>query len=174
MGEYHVIANLDKKEFIEPYALGSGRILKEFMMDGTSAMTGLALLLASSNSGGGNFNLPLDTQWEHIPGRWAGDRIVIAGDSFECAGSPGSGVYRRCIAETSDVAGFANPANQMDMFTDISYEVLGCLLEDQGFRSAFLDVESENEGWREYIVKRRREAWEKARPNDVVPSVLLR
>ena len=53
MGQYYVIANITKKEYINPSHLGSGVKLMEFAMDGQSAMTGLAILLASSNGQGG-------------------------------------------------------------------------------------------------------------------------
>ena len=173
MGQYYVIANIDKREFIDPYAFGNGVKLMEFSMDGASAMTGLAVLLASSNGmGGGDLHLPHETAFSHVPGRWAGDRIVVAGDYDDREGSPGFKVYNRC-GNSSPIEELANTTEPTGMFTDISYEVLGCLLEDGGFRGTFLDVESENASWTDYLKNRRREAWEKARPNDAVPEVLV-
>ena len=172
MGQYYVIANLDKKEFIDPYALGNGVKLMEFGMDAASTMTALAILLASSNGmGGGDLHLPMDTTWEHMPGRWAGDRIVIAGDYDDREGSPGRGVYTRC-GNSSPMEELANTTEPTGMFINISYEVLGCLLEDVHFRTDFLSFESENKTWEEYMKSKRREAWSKARPNEPLPEVL--
>lgn len=173
MGQYYVIASLDQKEFIDPRAFGSGVKLMEFSMDGSSVMTGLAVLLASSNGqGGGDLHLPADSEWDDIPGRWTGQRIVVAGDYDEREGSPGNGVYQRCGTE-NPIEALANTLEPTGMFTDISYRVLGCLLEDGHFRDNFIQVESENKMWSDYLKKVRREAWEKARPNDDVPDSLV-
>lgn len=172
MGQYYVIANLDKKEFLDPHAFGSGVKLMEFGMDGQSVMTGMAVLLASSNGmGGGDLHMPSDTKWGHVPGRWAGNRVVIAGDYDDQPESPGYKVYERC-STPSPMEELANTIEPTGVFTDVSYEVLGCLLEDRGFRDSFLDVASENATWSEYLKKRRREAWVKARPDDETPSCL--
>jgi hypothetical protein len=170
MGQYHVIANLDKKEFIDPHAFGNGVKLMEFSMDGRSTMTGLAVLLASSNGmGGGDLHLPSDSAFDDVPGRWAGDRIVIAGDYDDREGSPGKGVYGRCGA-ASPLEELANTVSETGMFTDISHRVLGCLLEDHHFREEYINVESTNKMWSDYIKRTRREAWVKARPDDEIPA----
>lgn len=172
MGQYYVIANLDKKEFLDPYAFGNGVKLMEFGMDGASTMTGLAILLASSNGmGGGDLHLPASSKFGHMPGRWAGDRVVIAGDYDDQEGSPGCGVYTRC-GTASVLEQLANTTEQTGMFSDVSYEVLGCLLEDSHFRSEFLDVSSENATWSDYLKGKRRDAWKKARPDEELPSCL--
>ena len=114
MGQYYVIANITKKEYINPSHLGSGIKLMEFAMDGQSAMTGLAILLASSNGqGGGDLHLPAGSEFAHIPGRWAGDRIVVAGDYDDMPSSPGYKVYDLCrhvsaLQELAEAAGEEN------------------------------------------------------------------
>jgi hypothetical protein len=76
MGQYYLIANIDKKEFIYPHKFGDGLKLLEFGADGCGTMTGLAILLADGNNRSGG-----DLQSNHeIIGSWAGDRIVVAGD----------------------------------------------------------------------------------------------
>lgn len=55
MGEYFVIVNLTKKQFIRPNAFGCG------------AMSGLAFLLANGECSG------------DVIGSWAGDKIVVSG-----------------------------------------------------------------------------------------------
>ena len=172
MGQYYVIANLDKKEFIDPHAFGDGVKLMEFAGGGSRTLSGLAVMLASSNGmGGGDLHLPVGSNWEHIPGRWAGDKIVIAGDYDEREGSPGRNVYSRC-GNSSPIEQLVNTAESTGMFVDISGEVLGCLLEDAGFKSDFLDTHSENETWSVYIKIKRREMWLRARPNEELPSCL--
>lgn len=172
MGQYYVIANITKHEFIDPYAFGSGVKLMEFGMDGQSAMSGLAVLLASSNGmGGGDLHLPVTSKFTHVPGRWAGDRIVIAGDYDDVPDSPGYMVYTRC-GEASALEELANTVEPTGLFVDISYEVLGCLLEDEGFKSGFLDISTENATWADYLKKRRAEQWSKARPDDELPACL--
>lgn len=76
MGQYYVIVNLDKGEFIKPHDFGDGAKLMEFGLSGMGVMAGLAVLLASGNGRGGG-DLRTDAG---VVGRWAGDRIVIAGD----------------------------------------------------------------------------------------------
>lgn len=172
MGQYYVIANLDKREYLDPYCFGSGVKLMEFSMDGASVMTGLAVLLASSNGqGGGDLYLPHDTKFDHIPGRWKGDRVVVAGDYDSDPDSPGFAVYMRC-RNSSALEELANAAESTGMFTDISHDVLGCLLEDGGFKEQFLDIPQESETWKEYNKNRRRNMWAAARPDDELPPEL--
>ena len=96
MGQYHLVVNLDKQQYLHPCRLGDGQKLLEFS-DGGATLTALAILLAKNN-GRGNGDLwvaspdaPLE-RWErkgfkrvrthhaHLAGSWGGDRIVIAGD----------------------------------------------------------------------------------------------
>lgn len=106
MGQYHMVVNLDKREYLNPHHLGCGLKLWEQLANGGIGGTGGALivLLACSNGrGGGDFDT--DTNW-HGPergdlsgpgpmpddyptiarrtiGRWAGDRIAVVGDYAE-------------------------------------------------------------------------------------------
>ena len=76
MGQYYIIANLDKREYLLPNKFGDGAKLWEFSTSSGGTMSALAVLLASSNGRGGG-----DLQAESpIIGSWAGDRIVITGD----------------------------------------------------------------------------------------------
>lgn len=54
---------------------------------------------------------------------------------------------------------------------DVSYLILGCLLEDGYFRQDFLRLPDEgtNDQWRAYKDKRQRELWKKARPREAFP-----
>lgn len=78
MGQYYMLGNLDKKEYLHPHRFGDGLKLLEFGSSGSGTMNGLAILLAVGNGRGGG---DLHTETENgIVGSWAGDRIVIMGD----------------------------------------------------------------------------------------------
>lgn len=97
MGQYHILANLTKKQFIHPHGLGTG--LKLWEQSGAwvgrakpddiefhgSAVTYAAwMLLASANGrGGGDYNQEEEHDAEHLIGSWAGDRIALIGDYAE-------------------------------------------------------------------------------------------
>lgn len=119
MGQYYKIANLDKKQFIDPYAFGDGAKLLEFGTSGTGVMAGLAILLANSNGRGGG-DLPSD---RGVVGSWAGDRIVIAGD-YAQAGDAGEfgphNIYTLCYV------GFHGTGT----YQDISDLVIAALCDD--------------------------------------------
>jgi len=76
MGQYYIIVNLDKKEYLKPHEFGDGAKLLEFGSSGDGTMLGLAILLAHGNNRGGG-DLRSDNP---LIGSWSGDRIVITGD----------------------------------------------------------------------------------------------
>jgi len=76
MGQYYLIVNLDKREYLYPHRFGDGLKLTEFGCSSNGTMTALAILLADGNGRGGG-DLETDNP---IIGSWAGDRIVAAGD----------------------------------------------------------------------------------------------
>lgn len=82
MGQYFVIANVDKREYLHPHCFGDGLKLMEFGSSGDGTMLGLALLLRCSNEGGGgDFHGDIDAgDLAPCLGRWAFDKIVIVGD----------------------------------------------------------------------------------------------
>lgn len=76
MGQYHIICNIDKKEYLHPHKFGQGLKFLEFAASGDGIMFGLAFLLADSQGrGGGDIR-----SGSELLGSWAGDRIVITGD----------------------------------------------------------------------------------------------
>ena len=78
MGQYHVVVNLDKKEYLWGGDLGCGVKLWDQLVNLPSTSTALIILLACSNGrGGGDLQDHID---EKVIGRWAGDRIAIVGD----------------------------------------------------------------------------------------------
>lgn len=129
MGQYYRVVNLDKEEFINPMRFHDGNKLLEFGASGGGTMAGLAILLANSNDrGGGDLHSVVGREAvvERVAGRWAGDRIVIAGD-YARTGDPGEEqehiLYDRC----SD-----------GYFTDISLLVIDALREDASCRESLL------------------------------------
>lgn len=76
MGQYHIVVNLDKKQYLHPHRLGDGLKLMEFGASSGGTMMALAVLLADSNSGSGG---DIDSD-DPLVGSWAGDRIVVTGD----------------------------------------------------------------------------------------------
>ena len=175
MVQYYVIANLDKREFLHPDAFGPGQRLMEFACDRNGVMMGLAILLASSNGmGGGDLRIQGNSPFVHIPGRWAGDRIVVAGDYDDNPESPGVRIYKRCCDPSSPLQELAAAADgDASVFENISYEVLGCMLEDATFREDFCEIEGNpTDPWHVHMKAQRQYQWITARPNDPVPASL--
>lgn len=110
MGQYYFIVNIDKKEYLHPHKFGEGLKLMEFGHSRSSILLALTVLLADGNGRGGGdihtskYNKAIERYREALDkyhggkrktrpkfpdsekfnqpwiGRWAGDRIVIAGD----------------------------------------------------------------------------------------------
>jgi len=78
MGQYHVVVNLDRREFVHPYKLGCGYKLLEQLTSPGGPGDALLLLLACSNGRGGG-----DAPEHPRVGSWAGDRIAVVGDYAE-------------------------------------------------------------------------------------------
>jgi hypothetical protein len=76
MGQYFKFANLDKKEFFSPHDFGELSKLQEFTQNSFS-MLAFTLLMADGVQNGGGCGYYNEAQ--NI-GRWANDRVVIAGD----------------------------------------------------------------------------------------------
>lgn len=113
MGQYYLVVNLDKKEYINPHKFGDGAKLMEFASSGGGTMLALGILLADGNGlGGGDLQ---DVEDLPIVGSWAGNRIVIVGDYAETK-------YRGIKAPLYDTA----KAN----FVDVSARVWEAILRD--------------------------------------------
>lgn len=115
MGQYYVIVNLDKKQFLHPHRFGDGLKLREFGASGEGTMMGLSVLLSDGNGRGGG-DLPSDNP---IIGSWARDRIVVAGDyaDAEPAGEGEEGVNLFSLTHG-------------DGWKDVSEQVLMALSDD--------------------------------------------
>jgi hypothetical protein len=166
MGQYYKIVNLDRREWISPHAFREGSKLMEFSLSGCGVLSGLSVLLASSNGEGGG-DLFVDAGWEDIPGLWAGDRIVIAGEYDEKEGSPGRGVFDLC-GPSSDLEKVLNAAGELELYIDISSRVLGALLSDPYFRDNFTYLKEGSPG-AAHFDQEQRELWASARPGEPFP-----
>lgn len=136
MGQYYMIVNLDKKQYLNPHKFGDGLKLLEFGSSGNGTMCGLAVLLANSNGRGGG---DLRSEKEVI-GSWAGDRIVIAGDYAE-KGDAGEGEGEDNLFTLTDQEGSG--------FVDVSDQVVEALLDDRWLRSEFVEVARSRAKWGE-------------------------
>lgn len=83
MGQYHILYNKTKKQFIEPHKVNNGMKLLEQIGWAGSTSTALMLLISNSNGrGGGDLNHD-KPELNDIIGSWAGDSIVLQGDYVE-------------------------------------------------------------------------------------------
>lgn len=133
MGQYYVVVNLDKRQYLCAHKFGDGIKLLEFGCGGHT-MTALAVLLADGNGRGGG-----DLFSEHpIVGSWAGDRIVVAGD-YADGGRFVENVPRDRLQEIAkDVYSEGNQqadrvtlyAYAQEEFEDVSGQVIEALLDD--------------------------------------------
>lgn len=75
MGQYYLMVNTTKKEYLSPRDFQDGAKFIDFSQSLDGSMMALAILLASSGEG----DFDIETESPYV-GRWAGDKIVIAGD----------------------------------------------------------------------------------------------
>lgn len=132
MGQYHMLVNLDKREFVSPHGLGLGLKQREHngAFDGTLADALYFLTMTSPARGGGDY------AQTDISARWAGDRCVVLGDYTEDSDIPnyvGAGSLWSQIDE-----------NAHDEWRDISDEVAQELGSVFGFRM-------EGDGWKRRV-----------------------
>lgn len=97
MGQYHLIVNLDKGEYIHPHRLGDGLKWDEQASSELGIMTALwGAITCPEPRGGGD---PNAHPWL---GSWHGDRVVMVGDYAEDTDRPDipqwSALYHRCAS----------------------------------------------------------------------------
>jgi hypothetical protein len=133
VGQYYLVVNIDKKEYLHPHKFKDGLKLLEFGSSGSGTMCGLAILLADGNGRGGGDLISEDP----IIGSWAGDRIVIAGDYAD------EGKFLSPAPTYLDIPG--NPATgdndsktlysvAHETYTDISERVVRAMADDEYLR----------------------------------------
>ena len=97
MGQYFLVVNTTKQEFLHPHKFGEGLKFMEFTTGNFGVMHGLAHLLAQSSDG-----VAIDDP--EITGRWIGDNVVIVGDYDD------SGIFDE--AENGDYSDISNAVIQ--------------------------------------------------------------
>lgn len=172
MGQYHMLVNLDKREFVDPHTLGCGLKLWEQLANHPSTGSALIVLLACSNGrGGGDFDLeenwhgpertlpghnstpgPMPEVYPEIAkrtiGRWAGNRIAIVGDygdETDLAREDAGEIYRLCVSKETRKK---YPKEFADIpedafYTDVSMDV--CAVIEHELNGRF-----RGDGWREF------------------------
>lgn len=84
MGQYHLLVNVDKREYLNPSSIGLGSKQWEHQSGpgweicGSLSDAMYILTMTSPNRGGGDMPSHHD-----ISGRWAGDRVMVVGDYTE-------------------------------------------------------------------------------------------
>lgn len=100
MGQYHILVNLDKHEYIYPPDIGDGLKLWEQGASLYGTITAAMIMLAASNRGGTRGGGDL-VDVDNTLGSWAGDRVCWVGDyAYEQEDIPNERdvdtIYARC------------------------------------------------------------------------------
>jgi hypothetical protein len=136
MGQYYLICNLDKHQFLHPQHCGDGLKLTEFGCSGMGTLMALTALLADGNGQGSG---DLQSRSEII-GSWAGNRIVIAGDYADQErfpiDAPYSGLYEWASAE----------------WLDVSYQAMRACMDDESIRLEIMQHDG-------YLTQQHRQMW---------------
>lgn len=133
MGQYHILANLTKKEFVVPSGFGFGHKQAEHL-DGMGRILYILTMIPSCRGGGDVFSEEMSVSSVFI-GRWLGDRIAVVGD-YSCDEDlpdfPEFGsVYSSCMSNANplyDCFGFGIKNSKrtglwMDITADLVIEV---------------------------------------------------
>lgn len=115
MGQYLLIVNLDKKEWLNPQRCGDGMKVGQVLGPGRTLKV-LGYLLTKSKS---NPFRNVAGDEPEMTGRWAGDRIAIVGDSDWGKGAFFDGIFDRATDSKSGE------------YTEISFDVMLELFELQ-------------------------------------------
>lgn len=165
MGQYWMVVNLDKHEYVLPHAVGTGLKLWEQLANHPGTGAALIVLCAAMPEARGGGDFDLDANW-HGPerdmavypggpapmpegyqsiarrtiGRWAGDRIALVGDYAEDADlaseHAASTIYGRCRRDGDE------PTPEAD-YTDVSADVAAVIEHE-------LNGKYVGSGWRDW------------------------
>lgn len=168
MGQYWMVVNLDKREFLDPHKLGTGLKLWEQLANHPGTGAALIVLCAAMPEPRGGGDLDLEENW-HGPervdmtkegppvpgypevasrtiGRWAGDRIALVGDyaergdikSLRVTDPPENVIYDLCSDQPDEKNLVHGPP-----FTDITDDVCAVIEHE-------LNGHYEGKGWRNF------------------------
>lgn len=125
MGQYHILVNFTKREFVNPHALGNGAKLWENIGFETSLSSALFMLMAvSNNRGGGDFRREDEAnrtaKKRKVIGSWGGDCVAVIGDYY----AEGDVVNPPNIPELDVETGIVNVYDYVrNYFKDISGDI---------------------------------------------------
>ena len=156
MGQYYLIVNLDKKQYLSPSHCGDGIKLMEFACSAQGTLAALAILLADGNNrGGGDLR-----STNEIIGSWAGDRIVVTGDYADegrFTDDPHQNLY--CAVEGARKVGDPDGNHGSDWqwetyaseYVDVSYHAMHALMDDAYIREDTME-RLEKEPWQKETI----------------------
>jgi uncharacterized protein YjbJ (UPF0337 family) len=135
MGQYHILVNVDKREYLHPAEIGLGVKQWEHQSEARWPLYGslsdamYILTMTSPARGGG------DMPGTEISGRWAGDRVMVVGDYTEDEDLPAEFLASQIYGQAQE-----------------TYEEIGSLMRDAFTQVYGLQWESEeypsgNIGW---------------------------
>jgi len=138
MGQYHVLVNFDKKEYVHPWALGNGLKLFEQLFAENGMKDALFVLMASKSNGRGGGDLGDGM----VVSRWAGDRVAFIGDYTEAEDHPNiegvEKIYGYCGSDTGE-NGWKNITPRLASWLENAFE-----------------IKFVGEGWKDIVQKKRR------------------
>lgn len=132
MGQYHLLVNIDKREYVDTSSLALGSKQWEHTGDyryplvGSLADAMYILTMTSPGRGGG------DLPTTEISGRWAGDRVMVVGDYTEDEDLPAeflaSQLYNTAQESYEEIGGLVR-----DAFAKVFGIVWECEETDSGY-----------------------------------------
>jgi len=96
MSQLYILANLDKKQYVNPHNFGGGASLASILGSNPMLSTGLVLLLKQSSEPEQGSKRGFDA--DPLLGSWAGDRITVVSDLDESA------TYNEAFDEWDDIS----------------------------------------------------------------------
>jgi hypothetical protein len=115
MGQYHILVNFSKKQFVHPHQIGNGLKIQEQIGWPFSTSTALVMLLAASCKGGARGGGDFHTD-NSLVGSWAGDRIAFIGDYAEPHDIPrqrAEKIYEECMEEEGEWTNISQQVREM-------------------------------------------------------------
>jgi hypothetical protein len=103
MGQYYLVINLDKRQYLNPHACGEAAGLMDFASNVAGTMTALALLLNDRDRAEPGDSEP----GGEVHGSWSGDRVVIVGDygpDGRYTDRPDTNLYFLAASEFTDIS----------------------------------------------------------------------
>jgi hypothetical protein len=145
MGQYYLVCNVDKQEYLYPHKFGQGLKLREFAHAADSLGYALIALLADGNGRGGGDLFPVNSDADPLIGSWAGDRIVVAGDYADPK-------YTPAAPEGEDPLYWNLYGHAHASYTDISDKIIN-VLRSHDSMSELNNLDMKSDGWRRFIPK---------------------